>query len=371
MKPTIKSLLRLLAILLTFTFVAAACGSDEDTSTDTGGETDDGDAATSDDEDGDAMADDEDGDAMDDDAMADDDHDGDGHDFSALTVAIVAPSASDDLAFTQSMVDSVKALGIEPQITDGTFVLDDAAAAIRGYAEDGVNVVIAHGTQYGASLLEIAPDFPETSFIWGTATDTQGLDNVFAYFPDADEGGYVHGVLAAQLSSSGVIGVVGPVEAGDAVAYINGFAKGAEDNGATVNITYTGSFGDVALAAEAAQAHLTQDVDVLTGTAQMVVGAVGVASENDIPWFGTQSNQTSLDPDLVVASQVYHWEVILEEMLMRVAAGRLGGDALAINLENGGLVIELNDQFDLPDGAAQTVEDTIAGIIDGSIDTGA
>lgn len=351
MKSTTKSLLRLLAILLAFTFVAAACGSDEDTSTDTGGET----------EGDDAMADDEG-----DDAMADD-----GHDFSALTVAIVAPSASDDLAFTQSMVDSVKALGIEPQITDGTFVLDDAAAAIRGYAEDGVNVVIAHGTQYGASLLEIAPDFPETSFIWGTATDTQGLDNVYAYFPDADEGGYVNGVLAAQLSESGVIGVVGPVEAGDAVAYINGFAKGAEDNGATVNITYTGSFGDVALAAEAAQAHLTQDVDVLTGTAQMVVGAVGVASENGIPWFGTQSNQTSLDPELVVASQVYHWEIILEEMFMRIAAGSLGGDALAINLENGGLVIELNDKFDLPDGAAKTVEDTIAGIIDGSIDTGA
>ena len=205
----------------------------------------------------------------------------------ALTMAIVAPSASDDLAFSQSMVDSVNALDrdITVQVTDGTFIVEDAAAAIRGYAEDGVDVVIAHGTQFGASLAEIAPDFPDTTFVWGTATDTQGLDNVFAYAPAADEGGYVNGVVAAAISSTGIIGVVGPVEAGDAVSYINGFTTAAEAGGATVNVTYTGSFGDVALAAEAAEAHLANNADVLTGTAQMVVGAVGVASDAGVPWF--------------------------------------------------------------------------------------
>ncbi|MDC0384748.1 BMP family ABC transporter substrate-binding protein, partial [bacterium] len=95
----------------------------------------------------------------------------------ALRVAIVAPSASDDLAFSQSMVDSVNAIerDVELSITDGTFIIEDAAAAIRGYAEDGNDVVIAHGTQFGASLIEIAPDFPDVTFMWGTASDTQGL----------------------------------------------------------------------------------------------------------------------------------------------------------------------------------------------------
>ncbi len=134
-----------------------------------------------------------------------------------LTVAVVAPSDSQDLAFTQSMIDSLTRLGIEPQVTDGTFQVEVAAEAIRGYAADGVDVVIAHGTQFGGPLVEIAPDFPETSFLWGTATDTQGLDNVFAYYPEAQEGGYVNGWMAAAISD-GAIGVVGPVEAGDAVA---------------------------------------------------------------------------------------------------------------------------------------------------------
>jgi len=288
-------------------------------------------------------------------------------------MAIVAPSASDDLAFSQSMVDSVNALDrdITVQVTDGTFIVEDAAAAIRGYAEDGVDVIVAHGTQFGASLAEIAPDFPDTTFVWGTATDTQGLDNVFAYAPAADEGGYVNGVVAAAISETGIIGVVGPVEAGDAVAYINGFVTAAEAGGATVNVTYTGSFGDVALAAEAAEAHLANNADVLTGTAQMVVGAVGVASDAGVPWFGTQSNQTSLDPDLVVASQVYHWEFALEEMLQLRDNGTKGGQTFEINLANGGLVIEFNDGFELSDDVKAAADAAIAGIIDGSIDTGA
>ena len=50
---------------------------------------------------------------------------------------------------------------------------------------------------------------------------------------------------------------------------------------------------------------------MLTGTAQMVVGAIGVAKDRSVLWFGTQCDQAQLAPDIVVASQVYHWEVAL------------------------------------------------------------
>ncbi len=346
MKANTRTWYRLVALLLSFGLVAAACGGS--------------DSAGSDASDG----------GTDETTDAGDDSSGGGE---TLTMAIVAPSAKNDLAFTQSMVDAINALDrdVDLQITDGTFVVEDAAAAIRGYAEDGVQVIVAHGTQYGGSLAEIAPDFPDTTFIWGTASDTQGLDNVFAYFPAADEGGYVNGILAAGLSESGKIGVVGPIEAGDAVAYIAGFQSGAEANGAEVSVVYTGSFGDVALAAETATAHIANGSDVLTGTAQMVVGAVGVANDAGVPWFGTQANQTSLAPDIVVASQVYHWEVVLEEMLTLRDGGTKGGQAFEIDLANGGLVIEFNDKFELSDELKAEADAAIAGIIDGSISTGA
>jgi len=292
-------------------------------------------------------------------------------------IAIVAPSAQNDLAFTQSIVDAVNVIkdemgNVEVQITDNTFIVEDAASAIRAYAVDGVDLVIAHGSQYGGSLQEIAPDFPDTAFAWGTAADTFGLSNVFAYEAASDEGGYVMGAMAAALSESNTIGIVGPVEVGDAKLYVDGFKAGAEAQNpdANVLVNYTGSFSDVALASEAAQAFAANGADVMTGTAQMVVGAVTVASDVNIIWFGTQANQTSLAPDIVVASQVYHWEVVLRDIIAKIEAGTPGGEQFKIDLANGGEVIEYNDAFALPADVKQLGEDTIAGIIDGSIKTG-
>ena len=292
-------------------------------------------------------------------------------------VAVVMPSAINDLAFSQSMYDALlrvqKDMGgpdkFEIVYSENMFVVDDAAAAIRDYATQGYNLVIAHGSQYGSSLQEIAPDFPNTSFAWGTTVDTFGQPNIFAYEAASQEGGYVNGVLAASLTTSKVIGVVGPIETGDAKLYVDGFKAGvaATNPDIQVNVNYIGSFSDTALAAEAANTHIAAGADVLTGTAQMVVGAIGKAEEANALWFGTQSNQTSLAPKIVVASQVYHWEVMLKEMIGLIEKGTLGGQSFTANLANGGEVIEFNDGYALPADAKALAESTIKGITDGSI----
>jgi len=294
-------------------------------------------------------------------------------------VAVVMPSPINDLAFSQSMYDALTAIqakkgkdNFELAYSESMFVVDDAAAAIRDYASQGYDLVIAHGSQYGSSLQEIAPDFPKTSFAWGTTVDTftdKGIKNVFAYEARSEQGGYVNGVMAASLSKSGVIGVVGPIETGDAKLYVDGFVAGvaATNPKARVNVNWIGSFSDVALASEAAQTHVGAGADVLTGTAQMVVGAVGVAKEKGVLWFGTQANQTSLAPSIVVASQVYDWTVALNQMIDLIQGGTLGGQAFSLTLANGGLKIETNPDFKLPANVKKLADDTVKGIVDGSI----
>ena len=288
-------------------------------------------------------------------------------------VAVVLPSTVSDLAWSQALYDSLKRIQadmggeekMEIAYTENMWNVTDAAAAIRDYADNGYNLVIAHGTQYGTSLFEIAPDFPDTSFAWGTATDTgkeKGVDNVFAYEARAEEGGFVLGVLAAQLSKSGVLGVVGPVEAGDAKLYIDGFAAGAKyaKPDIKVNISYTGSFGDTALAAEAANTHISAGADVLTGSAQQVVGAIGVAKEKGVIWMGTQSDQSSLAPDIVAASQIYYWDGPFKDMIQKHMSGVMGGEAYALSLANGGLKIHYADWVDKDAVAvAEQVKDKI------------
>src|SRR5690606_33688262 len=136
-------------------------------------------------------------------------------------------------------------------VSENTWDVTAAADAMRGYAEDGYNIVIAHGTQYGTSLFELASEFPDTSFAWGTASDAgvdQGLTNVFAYDVRAQQGGYINGCMAGLLTETNTIGVVGPVPAGDAILYNNGFEQGVHacNPEAQLLIAYTGSFGDTA-----------------------------------------------------------------------------------------------------------------------------
>jgi basic membrane protein A len=256
--------------------------------------------------------------------------------------------------------------------SENMFVVDDAAAAIRDYASQGYDLVIAHGSQYGSSLKEIAPDFPETAFAHGTTVDTfvdEGINNVFAYEAASHEGGYVSGVMAGMLTESNVVGVVGPIETGDAKLYIDGFVAGvrASNPDAQVNVNYTGSFSDVALAAEAANTHIKAGADVLSGTAQMVVGAIGAAEENGVLWFGTQASQTSLAPSIVVANQVYDWSPMLNQIIDLIDEGTYGGQAFTITLENKGEVMDYNPDFDLPADVKAAAEEAVKGIVDGSI----
>jgi len=291
-------------------------------------------------------------------------------------VAVVMPSAINDLAFSQSMFDALTAVqnemgadNFEFVYSENMFVVEDAAAALRDYASQGYNLVIGHGSQYGSSLQEIAPDFPDTSFAWGTTVDTFGIANIYAYEARSEEGGYVNGVLAANLSESNTLGVVGPIETGDAKLYVDGFVAGAKaaKPDITVNVNYIGSFSDVALATEAANTLVGAGADALSGTAQMVVGAIGVAEENNVPWFGTQSSQTSLAPAVVVANQVYDWTGVLNTIIEQVKGGKLGGESFALTLENGGLVMDYNPDYQIPEAAKAAADEAAAGIAAGTI----
>lgn len=295
-------------------------------------------------------------------------------------VAVVFPSTINDAAFSQSMYEGLKSVQtdmggptkMEIAYSENMFNVPDAAAAIRDYATKGYDLVIAHGSQYGTSLEQIAPDFPKTSFAWGTSLDTfqeAGINNVFAYQAQAEQGGYVMGTIAALMSKSGTIGEVGPVEAGDAKLYIDGFKAGvlAAKSDAKVNVTYTNSFSDVSLMAAAAETQIGAGADVLTGSSQSVVGAIGVSKDKNVFWFGTQWDQTSLAPSVVVASQVYDWTGVIKDMITSRQAGVLGNKGYTLTFKNGGLVIKYNPGITVPAAAKSAADAAIADIESGKV----
>jgi basic membrane protein A len=290
-----------------------------------------------------------------------------------LKVALIAPSAHNDLAFTQSMYHALKNMekkyDLELSVSENQFVVANAANIIRQYASQGYDLIIAHGSQYGGTIQQLAPQFPKTSFAWGTAGTTYGLPNVYAYEAASQEGGYVNGYIASLMSKTKVLGVIGPIAVGDAKLYVDGFVAGAkaQSRRTVVNVAYTGSFSDPSLMSKQAAQFHAQKADVLTGSSQSVVGAITVARENNLKWFGTQWTQASLAPRNVVATQMYDWMPILDKLITRVQGGKLGGVSYRITLKNRGEKIQFNKAANTPKAVQATAKRIVAGVVSGKI----
>lgn len=291
-----------------------------------------------------------------------------------IKIGFVVPSTRDDLAWSQAMYEGIvavqKEMGedkLELSISERLGNPVDAAAAIRQYATQGCDIIIAHGAQYQSLLNDIAPDFPKTTFAYGTGYATK-FPNIFAYDPHAQEGAYLGGVIAGMMTQSGVIGLVGPVEAGDAIKYNKGFEMGvkAVNPNAVVRIAYTGSFNDLVGAGEIARTAIKAGADFLSGSSQQSVGALkAVAEQKGVFWISTDLNMKDVAPDSVLMAQVYLFKNVVQEIIDSRARGELGGRAIPLSLANGNIDIQVNHE--LPPEVAKKLEEVKADIASGKL----
>lgn len=294
-----------------------------------------------------------------------------------MRIALVLPSTVDDLAWSQSMVEGLKAVQRKMGADKADLAISeklgspvDAGAAIRQYATQGFDIIIAHGSQYQSVLPEIARDFPKATFAYGTGF--QAGPNIFAYDPQAQDGGYLLGMLAAKMTKSGIIGIVGPVEAGDAVKFNYGVQQGVTKTNpqVKVRIAYTGSFNDIVGAGELAKTHMAAGADILTGSSQQAVGAVrAVAEQPGKYWLSTDLDQSSIGPDTVLASQVYNWEKVVDKIIDLRKKGTLGGQRLIISFTDGTLDVKYNPRLvnKIPKDVRDAIEKAKRDMISGSL----
>ena len=298
-----------------------------------------------------------------------------------VKIALIIPSTIDDMAWSQVMYEGIKAVQkkygedkIEVEVSERLWNAVDAGSAIRQYASQGFDIVIAHGAQYQSVLDEVAPDFPKTSFAYGTGFATNH-PNIFAYDPQAQQGAYLLGIMAGLKTKTNIVGIVGPVKSGDAIKYNIGFEKGVKSVNpeAAVRIAYTGSFGDLVAAGEIARTHIKAGADVLSGTAQQCVGAIRVASEFEgILWLSSDMDQSSIAPQTVLASQGYKFDDVIEGIIKYRQEGIIGGKHLELTLKNGYLEIVYNPKLaaELTPEMNKVISGAKAKIISGEVKVG-
>jgi len=151
--------------------------------------------------------------------------------------------------------------------------------------------------------------------------------------------------MAAKLTKSKTVGIVGPVKAGDAIKYNYAFSQGVKAVSPDIKVleSYTGSFVDTVKAKEMAIAHMDDGADILTGTTQQVVGAIqGVSEKKGVYWFSNDMDQTDLAPEKIIACQVYKWKNLVKDIIDKHKEGKMGNEKLSLDFSNNGLEIVFN-----------------------------
>jgi basic membrane protein A len=243
----------------------------------------------------------------------------------------------------------------------------DAGSAARQYVADGYDIIIGHGAQYKNLILEMADEYPDVTFAFGTSAEV-GPDNVVTYMPESEETGYLSGMIAATISNVNVLGVVGPVDGGDAARYNRGFVLGAKSINPDVEImvAHTGSFSDYIKAGQVAQTQIQAGVDVLTGSSQQALGALRATADypnEEIWWVGQDLAQLKMEEGKTkcVAASSYDYVPVIISLVENVQNGVKGGYSVPMNFANGGFIFGFNEALSDVTGA-QLVEDVNAQI---------
>jgi basic membrane protein A len=300
-------------------------------------------------------------------------------------IAMILPGRIDDLAWNQAGYNSFTDLltGYNQGInTCGCWVQNHMEKAqiqadVRDFVSKGYKIIIGHGFEFQVPLQELAPQYPDVSFLviggWNNTLPNLAIADV-----RTDQTGYVLGYLAGKTTLSNKIGYIMGARVAELARFEPNFAQGASDANPSVVYTYgslpgggngiqpggsisvvaVGDFHDLQGAKADAELMASQGVDVLAVMGDGVVrGAIEGAIDKSIKLIGNGIDITNSPPvgaeQLVIGSGSWKWDAVMTAWLADVAAGKRNSKYWA-NLQNGGLEIQVSKD-NVPSGLQQEV----------------
>ena len=162
----------------------------------------------------------------------------------------------------------------------------------------------------------------------------------------SEEPGYINGVIAALTTKAKKVGIVGPTDGGDSARFIRGFVKALQDTDPTVEymLSWTGSFSDTVGAGDIGKTFIEAGCDVLVGPSQQAVGALrNVDAAEGVTWVGQTTSQIVDFPNVVVAAADYDYAAVVIGIMERMAEGKIGGENIPLNYNNGGFIYTFSE----------------------------
>jgi len=240
----------------------------------------------------------------------------------------------------------------------------DAERAIRGYCEEGYDVIVATSFGYGPAVLAVAPQFPDIQFIH--ISGYQVADNVSTAFGKIEEPQYVSGLVAARMAETGKIGYVGAFPIPEVIRGINAFTLGAQvaNPEVSVQVVWTNTWFDPQLEGQAAQSLVDLGVEVIatnqdSAAPQQTAEAAGIYS------VAYNVDMSEIAPRAVLTSAVWNWGTYYIQAVEQIMAGEWSSNQYWGSWQDG--VVDLAPLADfVPDEVATEAEALATEFRDGT-----
>ena len=286
----------------------------------------------------------------------------------AESIAILYPDTVDDKGWCQTMDMGVKAaieMGYDIEYTPVESVSSSDAPNTLEQLADNYDIIICHAATYTAACVEAAEEYPDQVFALGTSDKVLG-DNIFTYIPQSEEPGYINGLVAGLTTKVKKVGIVGSSDAGDSARYVRGFVKGLMETcpDAEYMLSWTGSFSDTVGAGDIGKTFIESGCDVMVGPAQQALGALRlVDSAEGILWMGQTVSQMTDFPKVVTCAADYDYSAIVKAIVDRVREGKMGGENIPLNYNNGGFIFEFSADENLMPAETKAVAEAAIEVL--------
>ncbi|WP_341678451.1 BMP family protein [Niveibacterium sp. SC-1] len=200
----------------------------------------------------------------------------------------------------------------------------DYERVMRQYAEQGNGLIVGESFAVEAAARKVAKDYPKVAFLMGSSGKPQAPN--FSVFDNyIQEPAYLTGMIAAGVSKSGQIGMVGGYPIPEVNRLMHAFMAGAQEINPKVKFTvsFIGSWFDPPKAKEAAFAMIDKGADVLYAER---FGVSDAAKERGKLAIGNVINTQDKYPDTVVASALWNMEPTIDAALAKVKTGKFAAE---------------------------------------------
>jgi basic membrane protein A len=367
--------MRLLALLLGLSLIAAACGDDDDAATTT--------EDTTEGASGDETA-----------TESETEGSGEGSESDFLACQVTDTGGVDDNSFNENayngLVRAAEEIGFDEVALESQSDAD-FEPNIQALLDQDCDLIVTVGFLLGDATEAAAQDNPETDFAIVDYAYEQTYDNLLGLTYATDQAAFMAGYVAAAQTETGTVGTYGGLNIPTVTIFMKGFEAGIEyhneQKGTDVELVgwstaeddglFTGDFEDLSKGRQTTESLLDQGADIILP----VAGPVGQGSIEAIQAGGDDAKLIWVDTDgcesvpdaceLFLTSVKKNFGVSVYDAVTSAANGEFEGGVYSGTLENDGVELAPFNEFDdeISDELESELEDIRTGIIDGSIAT--